>query len=273
VRIAIFGSGSSGNVAFVEAGGVGEAARPTRVLVDAGLSELQIRQRLGALEGAPALEDIDAILITHEHSDHCGSAASLERPLYAPAAVRRARELDATRVLAGVAFTVGALRVEPVMLPHDADETVGYVLGDGRHRVGILTDCGAPDERVARAYAGCDVLVLEANHDPILLMDGPYPPSLQRRVRGPRGHLSNAQSAQLLSLILAAGPAPSLVIAAHISQKNNRPELVEQALRPRLPRGTQLWLATPAGAPALRLPLPFGPARQLGLFDQPGANP
>jgi phosphoribosyl 1,2-cyclic phosphodiesterase len=156
-----------------------------------------------------------------------------------------------------------------VLLPHDAEETIGYVLSDGRHRVGVLTDCGMPDERVARGYAGCDVLVLEANHDPLLLMDGPYPPSLQRRVRGPRGHLSNQQSAKMLEMILSHGSPPSLVIAAHLSQKNNRPELVEQTLRPLLPRGTQLWLTTSAGAPEARLPLPFGPARQLGLFATP----
>ena len=267
MRIAILGSGSSGNVAFVESGATADLARPTRVLVDAGLSEKATRERLAALDGGPQLEEIDAVLVTHGHADHAAHASALERPIFAPAAARRSRGLEATRVLAGVSFAVGALTITPVLLPHDAEETVGYVLADHRHRVGILTDCGRPDEDVARAYAGCDVLVLEANHDPMLLMDGPYPPSLQRRVRGPRGHLSNAQSAQMLRMILDYGAAPALVIAAHLSRKNNRPELVERALRPCLPRGTRLWLTTPVGAPMACLPLPFGPARQLGLFE------
>jgi phosphoribosyl 1,2-cyclic phosphodiesterase len=268
LRIAILGSGSSGNVAFIESSATIDGARPTRVLVDAGLSEKATRERLAALDGAPALEDIDAVLVTHGHADHAAHASALQRPIYAPAAARLSRGLDgATRVVAGGVFSIGALTVTPVLLPHDAEETVGYVLHDHRHRVGILTDCGQPDERVAREYAGCDVLVLEANHDPLLLMDGPYPPSLQRRVRGPRGHLSNAQSAQMLRLILSYGAAPALVIAAHLSQKNNRPELVERALRPLLPPGAQLWLTTPVGAPVVRLPLSFGPARQLGLFE------
>ncbi len=265
MRIAILGSGSSGNVAFVET--VGDGGRATRVLVDAGLSATAIERRLAALPGAPTLAEIDAVLVTHEHRDHAGCAAELGRPIYAPASTARRRGLDAVRVLAGRAFTVGALRVEPVGLPHDAEETVGYVLSDGRHRVGILTDCGAPDPAVAAAYAGCDVLVLEANHDPLLLMDGPYPPSLQRRVRGPRGHLSNAQSASLLEQILRHGPAPQVLIAAHLSEKNNRPELVERALRPLLPASTRFAIAASDGSPEVRLEAGPRPG-QLSLFGR-----
>ena len=258
MRLAILGSGSSGNVALVESGA-------TRVLVDAGLSVANIEKRLAGV--GVGLEQIDALLVTHEHSDHVGCAATLGRPIYAPGATLLKKRLEGTRVLAGRRFSIGALTVDPVMLIHDADETVGYVFSDGRHRIGILTDCGQADASIARGYAGCDVLVLEANHDPRMLVLGPYPPSLQRRVRGPRGHLSNEQSASMLQMILAAGPAPSIVVAAHISQKNNREELVRRALEPLLPSHVPLVLATPAGSPELRLPLPGARPRQLALFD------
>jgi phosphoribosyl 1,2-cyclic phosphodiesterase len=262
VRISILGSGSSGNCALVESGG-------TRVLVDAGLSKKTLEKRLAALPDAPALAAIDAVLVTHEHSDHVGSAGELGRPLYAPGATLNARRLEGTRVLADQRFGIGALDIHPVPLLHDADETVGYVLSDGQHRVGILTDNGEPAEHLARAYAGCDVLVLEANHDPRMLLDGPYPPSLQRRVRGARGHLSNAQAAQLLRMILAAGPAPRVIVAAPVSQKNNRADKVDEALRPIIPAGTRFLHATPLGAPCLRLPLPPAPG-QLALFSLEG---
>jgi phosphoribosyl 1,2-cyclic phosphodiesterase len=262
VRISILGSGSSGNCALVESGA-------TRVLVDAGLSRKTLEKRLAQLPDALAAASIDAVLVTHEHSDHVGSAGDLERPVFAPGATLNARGIEGTRVLADQRFTIGALAIHPVPLLHDADETVGYVLSDGRHRVGILTDNGEPADYLARAYAGCDVLVLEANHDPRMLLDGPYPPSLQRRVRGKRGHLSNAQAAQLLGMILAAGPAPRVIVAAHVSQRNNCAARVDQALRPAIPAGTRFLHATPLGAPCLRLPLPSAPG-QLALFSLEG---
>jgi phosphoribosyl 1,2-cyclic phosphodiesterase len=231
LRLSLLGSGSSGNVAYVEAGG-------TRLLVDAGLTRAEIEVRLRRLDGGLTLGDIDAVLVTHDHHDHVGCAGSLGRPLYATAGTRRAAGLDgAERVLAGQHFTVGAIEVLPVLLPHDADDTVGYVLSSGGARVGILTDCGHDAPEVAVAYAGCDVLVIEANHDATMLRYGPYPPSLKRRVGGRRGHLSNEQAASLVRQICQLGPAPKLVIAAHISQANNRPQLAKSALDRALGRG------------------------------------
>jgi phosphoribosyl 1,2-cyclic phosphodiesterase len=191
------------------------------------------------------LDQIDAVLVTHEHSDHAGCAGQLERPLYATAGTRRAAELpDATLVRAGERFRVGALEVMPVGLPHDGIETVGYVLDDGATRVGILTDCGHEAEEVGRAYAGCRVLVLETNHDATMLKHGPYPPSLKRRVGGRLGHLSNDQAAALLRLIIKHGRAPELVVASHLSQPNNRPVLAKSALDRVLGRAGRVIVAS-----------------------------
>ncbi len=244
MRFSLLGSGSSGNVAYVEANG-------TRVLVDAGLSKAEVERRLEKLPSAQAvaLERIDAVLVTHDHNDHGGHAASLGRPLWATTGTRQALSLEAARVIAGEPFTVGALTVMPVLLPHDAVETVGYVLSDGTCKVGILTDCGHDAPDVAAAYAGCDLLVLEANHDATMLRYGPYPPSLKRRVGGRLGHLSNDQAASLLKLMLQAGPAPKLVIAAHLSQANNRPQLAKSALDRVLGRGGRVIVASGRGTP------------------------
>jgi phosphoribosyl 1,2-cyclic phosphodiesterase len=248
MRFSLLGSGSSGNVAYIEAG-------ETRVLVDAGLSKAEIDKRLTKLPASAAtcVEEIDAVLVTHDHSDHGGHAATIGRPLYATAGTMQALSIAATRVLAGEAFTVGTLTVMPVLLPHDAVETVGYVLSDGESKIGILTDCGHDAADVAQAYAGCDLLVLECNHDVTMLRYGPYPPSLKRRVGGRLGHLSNDQSASLLKMMMQAGPAPKVVIAAHLSQANNRSQLAKSALDRVLGRGGRVIVATGRGTPIFTL--------------------
>jgi phosphoribosyl 1,2-cyclic phosphodiesterase len=227
VRLSLLGSGSSGNVAFIEAERDGVV---TRLLVDAGLPKAETESRLARIDAGLSLSQIDAVLITHDHNDHAGHAAQLGRPLWATAGTRRVCELDAELVRAGQPFTIGVITVHPVLLPHDADETVGYVLESGGARAGILTDCGHDAAEVAEGFAGCDVLALETNHDATMLKHGPYPPSLKRRVGGRLGHLSNDQSASLLKQLLKLGPAPKLVLASHISQANNRPSLAKSAL-------------------------------------------
>jgi phosphoribosyl 1,2-cyclic phosphodiesterase len=244
LRIILLGSGSSGNVAYLEAGPAG--AR-TRVLVDAGLPKKELEERLALVPSAGAplgLQHIDAVLVTHDHNDHAGCAGSLGRPVWATAGTRRACELDAQLVRAGERFTLGAFEVLPVLLPHDAVETVGYVLSDGRAKVGILTDCGHDAPEVAEGFAGCDVLVLEANHDVTLLKLGPYPYSLKRRVGGRLGHLSNDQAASLLRRMCQLAPPPRLVVAAHLSLANNRPQLAKRALDRVLGRAGRVIIAT-----------------------------
>src|SRR5262249_19698805 len=133
-------------------------------------------------------------------------------------------------VRAGEPFTVGAFTVRPVAVPHDAAEPVGFVLEANGTRAGILTDCGHDAPEVAAGVAGCDVLVLECNYDVTMLKYGSSPPSLKRRVGGRLGHLSNDQAAGLLKQMIKLGRAPRLVVAAHLSQANNRPQLAKSAL-------------------------------------------
>jgi phosphoribosyl 1,2-cyclic phosphodiesterase len=231
VRLSLLGSGSSGNVAFIESGGSAEVdGVTTRILVDAGLTRGEVDTRLGRVDSALSLAKIDAVLVTHDHNDHAGHARAYGRPIYATAGTRRVCELEAELVRAGQPFDVGALRVKPVLLPHDGEETVGYVVESGGARVGVLTDCGHDAAEVAEGFVGCDVLALECNHDATMLKHGPYPPSLKRRVGGRLGHLSNDQAASLLRQMMKLGPLPRLVIAAHISQANNRNTLAKSAL-------------------------------------------
>ncbi|MGH8686394.1 MAG: MBL fold metallo-hydrolase [Burkholderiales bacterium] len=231
MRFASLGSGSKGNCLVAEAGG-------TRVLLDCGLAPRETARRLGRLGLGPA--DLDAVLVTHEHDDHAGHAyafAALHAlPVYLTHGTRRAQE-DAGRTADGVElhaiegqapFEVGAIRVEPFTVPHDAREPVQFVLGDGARRLGVLTDLGAPTAHVEAMLSGCDALVLETNHELELLWAGDYPKWLKERISGPFGHLDNAASGRLLAAIDRS--RLKHVIAAHLSHQNNREALARAAL-------------------------------------------
>jgi phosphoribosyl 1,2-cyclic phosphodiesterase len=231
VRFASLGSGSKGNCLVAE-------AADSRVLLDCGLSPRETERRLARLGLAP--RDLDAILVTHEHDDHVGHAypfAALHGlPVYLTHGTRRAQE-EAGKPAEGVAlrliegrepFAVGAIRVEPFTVPHDAREPVQFVLGDGARRLGVLTDLGAPTAHVEAMLSGCDALVLEANHEPDLLWGGDYPKWLKERIGGPFGHLDNGQAERLLAALDRS--RLTHVIAAHLSQQNNRPALAQAAL-------------------------------------------
>jgi phosphoribosyl 1,2-cyclic phosphodiesterase len=231
VRFASLGSGSKGNCLVAEAAG-------SRVLLDCGLAPREAARRLERLGLAPA--DIHGILVTHEHDDHAGHAyafaAQHRIPVHLTHGTRRAQEA-AGKSEAGVAlieirggepFAVGAIRVEPFTVPHDAREPVQFVLGDGARRLGVLTDLGASTAHVEAMLAGCDALVLETNHDLDLLWGGDYPKWLKERIAGPFGHLDNAASGRLLAALERS--RLKHVIAAHLSQQNNRAELARAAL-------------------------------------------
>lgn len=222
IEVAFLGSGSSGNCAVVRSG-------RTAVLLDAGLSVRETSRRLSAC-GA-SLDDVSALLLTHEHSDHVRSAADLARrrelPVYATAGTLAASRLpgplfaDLRTVRGGVELTLGDdLFVRVVATPHDGTEPVCYVFSDGAgRRVGIATDLGHLSGDVLSALAGCEVLGLESNHDVDLLRQGPYPPFLKRRILSDVGHLSNDAAAGGLHALV--GAPTRAVVLLHLSQHNN----------------------------------------------------
>ena len=232
LRFRNLGSGSSGNATLVECH---EGARVTRLLVDCGLGLKQLDARLG-LAGLQASQ-IDAVFVTHEHGDHAGCVQALvqrERmavwmshgthsAIGSPdlgGRYRQARD--------GVAIDLGAMQLHPFTVPHDAREPLQLSCSDGVSRLGILTDLGHATPHVGQQLAGCHALLLECNHDPELLAASSYPAFLKKRVGGSHGHLSNPDSAAL-ARTLHHGALRHLV-AAHLSEHNNRPELARAAL-------------------------------------------
>ena len=272
MRVTVLASGSGGNSILVE-------ADRTRILIDAGLSARELARRMDRSTATARLDDVQAVCVTHEHTDHASGVATLASAgvaVYATAGTARMGKLpDKTRTLvANEPVTIGALEILPVAMPHDAAEPVSFLLSDGVTRAGILTDCGWASPDVAAAFAGCDLLVLETNHDVDMLRAGTYPPSLKRRIGGRRGHLSNEQAADLLKLM--GKPVPRVLILAHFSQLNNRPRLahiaVERALaamnvpRPRLLVASQERGAAPVAFDRERIDvLPGHDDRQLRL--------
>lgn len=242
MRLTVLASGSAGNSVLVESDG-------TRVLVDAGLAPRVLAARMERGAVGRRLEDVTAVVLTHEHGDHASGAkalASADVPIWATDGTARALGLKAARPLAaGSRSRVGALEVLPVRVPHDAAEPVGLVLEGEGGRVGVLFDCGHPTVEVARAFAHCDVLVLEANHDAELLRAGAYPPAVKRRISGTQGHLSNEQAAMFLKLM--GDGLPRVLVLAHLSALTNRPRLARQAIERVLasgPRRSRVLCAT-----------------------------
>lgn len=233
MRFASLGSGSKGNALLVEAG-------HTRVLIDCGFGPRNLAQRCQRL-GLEA-DTLDAILITHEHSDHVAGAFACARRYAAAlymtrgtlAGMRPERAETGTGGMAlnlidsHAAFTIGDLFIQPFPVPHDAREPVQFVLSDGQHKLGVLTDLGVATPHVVENLSACDALVLECNHDAGMLAAGDYPPALKQRIGGRYGHLDNAAAADLLAR-LDRGRLKHL-IAAHLSEHNNTPALARRAL-------------------------------------------
>lgn len=233
MQFASLGSGSEGNGLLVRSA---DGARAAHLLVDCGfgLGEAQDRLRTAGLDP----EALDAIVVTHEHGDHLGGVYKLAVahgiPVYMTHGTRLAggkvpAKLNLHEIRPDTAFDLPGFRVLPVAVPHDAREPVQYVIDDGRARLGVLTDIGHGTAHIRRAYSGLDALVLECNHDETLLANNPrYPESLKRRIGGDYGHLANSAAAAIL-----AGLDRSrlrVVVAAHLSQKNNTEDLARRAL-------------------------------------------
>lgn len=232
LRFRNLGSGSSGNATIVEARSAGSV---TRLLVDCGLGIRQLEQRMA--QAGLALTDIDAIFVTHEHSDHIGCSRALALRYRIPVWMSHgthagARDPDFSDLLRiardGAQISLGELSVTPFTVPHDAREPLQLRCSDGDASLGILTDLGHATDHLLAHLLGCQALLLECNHDPQMLQDSLYPPFLKKRVGGPHGHLSNARSAEIASAL--KHPGLSTVVAAHLSRENNRPALAQLAL-------------------------------------------
>ncbi len=241
MRFACLGSGSKGNAWLVQAGN-------TRVMVDCGFGPREAVKRLARL--GVTVDEVDAILVTHEHSDHGRGAARLAGKAGCAvwmshgsqvmlAAAGEAPE-DARVILDHGAFPLGDLEITPYPVPHDAREPMQFVFSDGRSRFGLLTDAGHVTPHVEAVLLECDALALECNHDVAMLEAGSYPMGLKRRILGRYGHLDNQAAAALLGKV--AGPRLKHVVAAHLSQENNSPDLARTALAGAL-GCTRDWIA------------------------------
>lgn len=227
MQFASLGSGSKGNAALVKTG-------DTCLLVDCGFGIKTLEQRLAELQ--LSLNHITAVLITHEHGDHIKGLAALLRktgiPVYLTQGTASKRPASEQRhftlIAANQPFNIQTIHIQPVAVPHDAQEPVQFVFHHQGLKLGILSDLGSITSGIIQAYNGCDALMLEANYCPHLLAYGSYPASLKRRVAGNWGHLSNDQTAHLLSQ-LDTQHLQHLVIG-HISQHNNTPERTALAL-------------------------------------------
>ena len=237
MRLAVLGSGSEGNSILVCAG-------HTRILVDAGLSGRAIAERLDGL-GVDA-DSIEAIVVTHEHGDHTRGIGVFARRHGATLHLTARTHAACQKLLRGGEavsnydptrpFLIGDVRVEPFVTVHDAADPVGLTVVDECTglRAGIATDLGRPTAQIRHALSQCDLLVLEANHDEMLLHTSRYPASVKRRIASSHGHLSNQAAARLATDL--AHPRLAGVVLAHLSRECNRPALAKQVVGDALER-------------------------------------
>jgi phosphoribosyl 1,2-cyclic phosphodiesterase len=234
VHFTILGSGSSGNCAYLE-------TPQTRLLIDAGFSGRQIRQRLASIGRSP--ETLHGILITHEHSDHIsgllGLAVKLGIPVFCNRLTKDAIEsqlriqINARIFNTGASFEVGDVTVDTFSVPHDANDPVGFLLRTVSGNIGFLTDLGHATKLAIERVRSANVLLLEANHDVKMLQDDTRRPwSLKQRILSRHGHLSNDGAADLAEQVVSAGLAR--LYLGHLSRDCNRPEIAHRVVSQRL---------------------------------------
>ena len=228
MRFASLGSGSRGNATLIQAG-------ETCLLLDCGFSVKELEKRCSQLQFD--IRQIDAVLVTHEHSDHvkglgalarkCGMTVWMTHGTWRNAHCGDIPDLQLFGSHTS-GFTIGDIRVTPYAVPHDAREPVQYTFRYNQYKLGILTDAGSLTPHLVATLDGMDALLVECNHDLDMLRNGPYPPRLQARVGGDYGHLSNRQAGELLSMIDHS--SLQHLVLGHISEKNNTPELALDAV-------------------------------------------
>jgi len=227
LKISLLASGSKGNAVYVESG-------ETRLLIDAGLSGVEILKRLNriGIDGST----LDAILISHDHTDHIKGAGTLARKLKIPVLVsyptRQAcenhlKKTESIEFESGYSFGFRDLMIDPFPITHDAVDPVGFTIESREGRIGFATDLGIVTRLVTNKLAGCRALVIESNHDEEMLLNGPYPWHLKQRIRSKHGHISNTESMQLLEELLH--DKLDGVLLSHLSEINNLPELPQAA--------------------------------------------
>ncbi len=224
-------SGSNGNCIYVEAGG-------RRLLFDAGICGVRAESRLGAY--GREIRDVDALIISHDHADHIRYAGVFQRkygiPLYVTEATLEAavRKYDLGTLhdvhyfSSGGRIGFGRVSVQTIPTEHDGADGAAFVVSSGRERLGILTDLGHVFEGLGEVISSLDGVFIESNYDPVMLAEGPYPVSLKKRIKGPRGHLSNIEAAELLAVY---GRRLKWACLAHLSEQNNHPELAVRTHR------------------------------------------
>ena len=227
-------SGSSGNCICL-------GSDQCHVMIDAGISGKRIEEGMNTYDYTTS--DMDGVLITHEHSDHIQGLGVVARkyglPIYATKGTADAilqsssvGKIDPSLfhvIEAGKTFSIEDLEIYPMSISHDAADPVAYLVSDGRHRVGVVTDLGYYDAGIVSHMEGLDALLLEANHDIHMLQVGAYPYPLKQRILGERGHLSNETSGQLLGQILHDGMQH--ILLGHLSKENNYDELAYETVR------------------------------------------
>ncbi len=231
MRFASLGSGSAGNALVVEAGA-------TRLLLDCGFAIRDTTSRLARLGLVP--DQLGGILVTHEHDDHVGGAFRFAAKYGLKVWITHGSLRNAQRHLpekfdaplevidSHTAFTIEDIRIQPFPVPHDAGEPVQYVFDDGQRKLGVLTDTGTSTPHIEQMLSGCHALALECNHDLDMLKNGPYAWPLKQRISGRLGHLDNNTAARLLGRL--DNRKLQHIVALHLSEKNNTPELAEQSL-------------------------------------------
>jgi phosphoribosyl 1,2-cyclic phosphodiesterase len=237
MRFSVLGSGSRGNSVFIESG-------KTAILIDCGFSGKETAVRLAQI--GRDIEALNGIFVTHEHHDHIQGVGVLSRrcgiPIFANEGTFRGGGKTLSKLSGQCEFQTGDpitfqdLQIRSFALSHDTSDPVGFVVGNGEKSVGCCTDTGIGSRLIDQRLRGCDSIVLEFNHDPEMLKNGPYPPSVQQRVRSRHGHLSNGDAAELLESIV--NDKLQRIVLAHLSETNNLPEIAYreavQALNGRL---------------------------------------